>query len=203
MKNIRVTVKVQNANILRRMNAMGIVTVAELSRNIGVRQSLLGEIINMKVSARGARGEWLMSAMKLATFFKCLPEDLFSQQQEWKGLVKNTASRDVSEDEVRLLMDGGRPTTPEQNLLLEEGSHIIEELVETLHPRQRDVLKKRFGLAGEKEFTLEELALEYGVTRERIRQLELQALRNLKHPARSHKLRGIKSDFGLEEDWWL
>jgi RNA polymerase primary sigma factor len=63
------------------------------------------------------------------------------------------------------------------------------EVLETLTPREQKVLKLRFGLEDGRARTLEEVGKEFNVTRERIRQIEAKALRKLRHPSRSKKLR--------------
>jgi len=65
----------------------------------------------------------------------------------------------------------------------------LEEVMQTLTPREAKVLKLRFGLEDGKARTLEEVGKEFMVTRERIRQIEAKALRKLRHPSRSKKLR--------------
>ena len=65
----------------------------------------------------------------------------------------------------------------------------LEEVMSTLTPREAKVLKLRFGLEDGKSRTLEEVGREFNVTRERIRQIEAKALRKLRHPSRSKKLR--------------
>ncbi len=65
----------------------------------------------------------------------------------------------------------------------------LEEIMQTLTPREAKVLKLRFGLEDGKARTLEEVGKEFDVTRERIRQIEAKALRKLRHPSRSKKLR--------------
>ena len=65
----------------------------------------------------------------------------------------------------------------------------LEEVMNTLTPREAKVLKLRFGLEDGKARTLEEVGREFDVTRERIRQIEAKALRKLRHPSRSKKLR--------------
>lgn len=64
----------------------------------------------------------------------------------------------------------------------------LDEVLETLSDREAKVLKLRFGLEGNKQMTLEEVGKVFGVTRERIRQIEAKALRKLKHPSRRKKL---------------
>lgn len=65
----------------------------------------------------------------------------------------------------------------------------LEDVMDTLTPREAKVLKLRFGLEDGKARTLEEVGREFEVTRERIRQIEAKALRKLRHPSRSKKLR--------------
>ena len=69
----------------------------------------------------------------------------------------------------------------------------LEEVMNTLTPREAKVLKLRFGLEDGKARTLEEVGREFEVTRERIRQIEAKALRKLRHPSRSKKLRDYMS----------
>ncbi len=64
----------------------------------------------------------------------------------------------------------------------------LDEVLGTLSEREARVLKLRFGLEGNKQMTLEEVGRVFGVTRERIRQIEAKALRKLKHPSRRKKL---------------
>ena len=64
----------------------------------------------------------------------------------------------------------------------------VEEVLGALSDREAKVLKMRFGLSGNKMMTLEEVGKQFGVTRERIRQIEAKALRKLKHPSRRKKL---------------
>ncbi|MDP2670956.1 MAG: RNA polymerase sigma factor RpoD [bacterium] len=65
----------------------------------------------------------------------------------------------------------------------------LAEVLDTLNDREKKVLKLRFGLEDGRQRTLEEVGKEFGVTRERIRQIEAKALRKLRHPTRSKKLK--------------
>ena len=65
------------------------------------------------------------------------------------------------------------------------------EVLKTLTPREERIIKMRFGLQDGSEHTLEEVGQHFAVTRERIRQIEAKALRKLRHPSRSHKLRAF------------
>jgi len=70
---------------------------------------------------------------------------------------------------------------------------VIDEIFESLTPREVRILQLRFGLVDGYSYTLEEVGKKFGVTRERIRQIEAQALGRLRHPSRSRKLRDYLS----------
>lgn len=78
------------------------------------------------------------------------------------------------------------PTDQATHALLKDH---IREMLETLSPREAKVLEYRFGLEDGKQRTLEEVGREFGVTRERIRQIEAKAIRKLRHPTRAKKLK--------------
>jgi RNA polymerase primary sigma factor len=77
------------------------------------------------------------------------------------------------------------------NITLKERTALV---LHTLTPREEKIMKMRFGLEDGSEHTLEEVGLEFAVTRERIRQIEAKALRKLRHPSRSCKLRSFLDD---------
>jgi RNA polymerase sigma factor (sigma-70 family) len=80
---------------------------------------------------------------------------------------------------------------PEEELLKKEMVGVVQEALETLTPRAIKVLCLRFGIGLTQDYTLEEVGVTFEVTRERIRQIEAKALRDLKHPSRSEKLRQL------------
>ena len=71
---------------------------------------------------------------------------------------------------------------------------VTTRILSTLTPREERVLRMRFGIGMNTDHTLEEVGQQFSVTRERIRQIEAKALRKLKHPSRSRKLRGFLSN---------
>ena len=82
--------------------------------------------------------------------------------------------------------DASEPSEAASFSLLREQ---LEEVLDTLAPREKKVLELRFGIEDGRTRTLEEVGKEFKVTRERIRQIEAKALRKLRHPSRSKKLR--------------
>lgn len=124
------------------------------------------------------------------------------------------AEMDMTEDRVREIMKiAQEPVSLETPIGEEEDSHLgdfipdedapapadaasflllkeqLEEVLETLTPREEKVLRLRFGLDDGRARTLEEVGRVFDVTRERIRQIEAKALRKLRHPSRSRKLK--------------
>ncbi|HVL54178.1 MAG TPA: RNA polymerase sigma factor RpoD [Vitreimonas sp.] len=83
--------------------------------------------------------------------------------------------------------DAVAPFEAATNQLLKEQ---VEAVLDSLNGRERRVLELRFGLVDGRARTLEEVGKEFGITRERVRQIEAIALRKLRHPSRSRKLRG-------------
>jgi RNA polymerase primary sigma factor len=112
--------------------------------------------------------------------------------------VKNVAREPISletpigEEEDSLLgdfiedKDIENPANQTAFTLLQEQ---LQEVMKTLPPREQEVLKMRFGLEDGYSLTLEEVGLYFNVTRERIRQIEAKALRRLRHPKRSRRLK--------------
>lgn len=78
------------------------------------------------------------------------------------------------------------PDISASNALLKEQ---LNDVLDTLSHREKRILELRFGIADARDRTLEEVGREFGVTRERIRQIEAKALRKLRHPTRSRKLK--------------
>lgn len=78
---------------------------------------------------------------------------------------------------------------PLSKLLREANSQIIQSVLNTLPPREAEILRMRFGIDREKPMTLEEVGQHYGLTKERIRQVENKAIRKLRHPARAKLLK--------------
>lgn len=83
---------------------------------------------------------------------------------------------------------------PESPVLQEEFREHVAEVVESLGDKLAAVVRRRFGLDGEDDRTLQDIGDEFGVTRERIRQIESQALEKLRHPRRSRTLKALVDD---------
>lgn len=78
---------------------------------------------------------------------------------------------------------------PESAYIKESNGDVVNAVLDTLSDREANILRLRFGIGGKKAMTLEEVGKKYGLTRERIRQIEAKALRKLRHPSRANILK--------------
>jgi RNA polymerase primary sigma factor len=111
----------------------------------------------------------------------------------WRPLSLESPVGEEEDTELGSFVEDEATPTPtqsaSQNLLREK----IEEVLSTLSPREARILRLRFGLHNGRPYTLEEVGQKFGLTRERIRQIEGKALRRLRHPRRSRQLRDYLS----------
>ena len=108
-------------------------------------------------------------------------------QVSWRPVSLENPIGEEDEEMITFVEDTFTPSPTEsvsEQLLREK----IEEVLSTLSPREARVLRMRFGLCGERPCTLEEVGQRFGLTRERIRQIEGRALRRLRHPRRARQL---------------
>jgi RNA polymerase primary sigma factor len=108
----------------------------------------------------------------------------------WLPLSLESPVNDDEEDsELGQFVEDQVTPTPIQSAYSKLLREKIEEVLDTLPPREARILRLRFGLENGHNYTLEEVGEKFGLTRERIRQIESKALRRLRHPRRSRQLR--------------
>jgi RNA polymerase primary sigma factor len=108
-----------------------------------------------------------------------------------KTLSLETPVGDGEESSLSDFIENDAVVSPLDIVLSKNLSDQTHKVLSTLTPREEKVLKMRFGIGEEREFTLEEVGEHFNVTRERIRQIEGKALRKLRHPLRSKNLREL------------
>ena len=196
-KDIRLEVKVRNNLILRKMESKGFATVAELSRACGISQSEIGRLVNMRFTPMRENGEWMPIVEKLAAFLECVPEELFSEMQRTTALPKNkaTAEIDFAETQAFLTREKAEALLPDLLAMTGELAKHLREAIVTLPPQLQQVLTLRFGLGDEEELTLEQVGEKLNLTREEVRQMEAKALRWMRHPSRSERLRNHLDEY--------
>jgi DNA-directed RNA polymerase specialized sigma subunit len=166
------------------MERKGIPSLMALWRRLALSKSdytKLIELAAMKISARDDKDDWIPLVYEIAMFLECQPEELFSEQQQYSKLKKNTAVGTVSYGEVQQYLAGRthEQSTPEQIAQANELSKLLTSALSTLTPREERIIRMRFGFA--KEFGT--------MTPTRVAQIEAKALLKLKHPYRATMLR--------------
>ncbi|MDI3280922.1 MAG: RNA polymerase sigma factor RpoD [Bacillota bacterium] len=152
--------------------------VETINKLIRVSRQLLQELGREPTPEEIAR-EMDMSVERVREVLKIAQEPVSLETPI--GEEEDSHLGDFIEDE-----DSPAPAEAASFLLLREQ---LEDVLDTLTPREEKVLRLRFGLDDGRSRTLEEVGQVFGVTRERIRQIEAKALRKLRHPSRSRKLK--------------
>lgn len=140
-------------------------------------------------SARALAEMLSMRPERVATLLTRMDEPVPIHEPDADGIVPEDALVDTS------------CTDPFEAVAAKELSEILGRLVAQLEPRATEIITCRFGLDGEDPRTLEETGSIYGVTRERIRQVEAASLKKLRHPIRSAALRPYLDGTLALEDW--
>ncbi len=152
--------------------------VETINKTIRVSRQLLQEL-GHDPSAEEIAAEMDMPVEKVRDILKIAQEPVSLETPI--GEEEDSKLGDFLPDE-----DASEPSEAASFSLLREQ---LEEVLDTLAPREKKVLELRFGIVDGRTRTLEEVGKEFNVTRERIRQIEAKALRKLRHPSRSKKLR--------------
>ena len=152
--------------------------VETINKTIRVSRQLLQEL-GHDPSAEEIAAEMNMPVDKVRDILKIAQEPVSLETPI--GEEEDSHLGDFIPDE-----DASEPSEAASFSLLREQ---LEEVLDTLAPREKKVLELRFGIVDGRTRTLEEVGKEFNVTRERIRQIEAKALRKLRHPSRSKKLR--------------
>ena len=152
--------------------------VETINKTIRVSRQLLQEL-GHDPSAEEIAAEMDMPVEKVRDILKIAQEPVSLETPI--GEEEDSKLGDFLPDE-----DASEPSEAASFSLLREQ---LEEVLDTLAPREKKVLELRFGIVDGRTRTLEEVGKEFNVTRERIRQIEAKALRKLRHPSRSKKLK--------------
>jgi RNA polymerase primary sigma factor len=110
-------------------------------------------------------------------------------QVSWLPLSLESPVGDDDDSELGMFVEDESSPTPSQTTTQNLLSQKVEEVLNSLSPREARILRLRFGLENGRTYTLEEVGEKFGLTRERIRQIEGKALRRLRHPMRARQLR--------------
>lgn len=127
---------------------------------------------------------------------KELAKELNLDEKKIKNILKiskepvslETPVGDSNDASIKDFIENNDELSPSESIAQKDLKEKVRKILKTLTPREEKVLKMRFGIDVASEHTLEEVGKDFSVTRERIRQIEVKALKKLKHPSRSKKL---------------
>jgi RNA polymerase sigma factor (sigma-70 family) len=196
MEEFNLKVTVRNNLVLTAITNSGYTNLAKFAKDNRLSLTQLYDTINLKRPPMLQTGEFSPFAMKLMETLGACPTDLWTNEQLTMKLKRNTSYRELGTEELqKCLQSSARSLIGldycEQEAEEQEAEEIIEGMVDSLTPREARVLRLRFGLDGEDEHTLEEIAEKIGFTRERVRQVEAKALRKMRNPSRSKILQEL------------
>jgi RNA polymerase primary sigma factor len=138
-----------------------------------------------------------------------LAKELNLDEKKIKNIIKiskepislETPVGDSEDAFIKDFIENENEFSPSDTVASNDLKERVREVLKTLTPREEKVLKMRFGIDVASEHTLEEVGRDFSVTRERIRQIEVKALRKLRHPSRSSPLQAfVNSEIDLSDE---
>jgi len=128
-----------------------------------------------------------------------LAQQLNLDEKKIKNIIKiskepislETPVGDSDDAFIKDFIENDKEFSPSETVASNDLKERVREVLKTLTPREEKVLKMRFGIDVASEHTLEEVGRDFSVTRERIRQIEVKAIKKLRHPSRSKKLKAF------------
>ena len=194
-----IKISIRNNLIIKAIHKAGYRNVSQFCEQNGMGKTQLTSLISLKTPPLTQDGEFRETAKALMGHLCALPTDLWTTEQLTMELRRNTSTKEVdlnamvaalgmNSEEALHLIEG---PSPEKELEDKEAAEVVNEMLETLTPRESRVLRMRFGI-GCAEHTLEEAGKKLNVTKERIRQIEAQAIRKMKHPSKFEELWSLR-----------
>jgi RNA polymerase primary sigma factor len=188
MNEYRVKVTVRNNLLLSAIEAAGYKSCAVFAREIGYHSSAVNELTSMRQTPINENGDFSPLAKTIMEALGAAPSDLWTIEQLNLRLRRNSSERNVGQDEVDYLL--GQPSSmmlpnPADEYQKKQASEVLKNVVGTLTEREQQVLSMHH----EQEMTLDEIGDAFGISRERIRQIEARALRKLRHPDKAKKIK--------------
>lgn len=181
MSDYAVKITIKNGRILSRMRARGIKSLAELAKQAGIGYQTLVQIVALKKRPVGLRGKWVAGLENVAGVLKCDVDDLFSDAQREMALERNSGEVYMDEPEVMALTSGD----PERAYWIKtEAQRLLASI-----PNERAKAVVMRHMSGE---SYDEIANDLNLCKERIRQIEREAIRKM-------RMKAIRSGYKANE----
>jgi len=187
---IRAEIRFKNSEFIVALKRNGYRSVADFSRQSEISYHLLIEYANLHMVFTDDKIKQKMIEMLDSdewTLFEQYREVVESENGVTKIVTDIPMDQIISLSDKKLLQIES-PDGVDEFMIKESLGQEISEVLDTLKDREKQVLKLYFGIDGEEEMTLEEIAEEYGLSRERVRQIKEKAVRRLRHRSRKENL---------------
>ena len=198
MKEYRVKVTVRNNLLLSAIEEAGYKTQAEFARSADIKESHVTALVGLRTCPITDDGSFTQLAKTIMEVLGACPTDLWTNEQLSMRLKHNTAQGEMSRTELLPAL-GMNPIDllefkfPDDVAEQKQNKQAIENVLDTLTPREAKIIKLRFGIGNvENEGeTLETIGKMFDLTKTRIGQIEAEALKKLRHSSRSYALRKL------------
>lgn len=196
MNEFRVKVTVRNNLLLSAIEDAGYKSQTEFAEACGVHVTAINDLVGLRVRPIGKLGEFSNTAKLIMEVLGACPSELWTDEQLVMKLTRNTGEREISFSAVQAMIEHRTETMtlpdPMDIAHSDNVSSIVQSLIKNnnvLSPRESAVLTMRFGIGDGLDHRLDEIAEALSITRARVRQIESKALRKLRHPMYSERLR--------------
>jgi RNA polymerase sigma factor (sigma-70 family) len=194
MEEYNVKVTVRNNLILQAIKNFGYTNLNNFAKSTGVSITGIYSLVNLMEPPIGVKGEFIKTAKELMEVLGACPSELWTDEQLTLRLDSNRTERVMSKEALQITLQSSARSLigldyPEQEMVEAEMVKIVQDKLDSLTPKEAEILRLRFGFDGGIGHTLEEVGAKFKLTRERIRHIEAHAFRKMRHPTRSDDLR--------------
>ena len=184
MHEYRVRISVSNNLLRTAIEKAGFKSQADFARTNDINPQHLNALIGLRYAPINADGAFSVLANRVMEALDASPTDLWTEEQLTMALPKSSSTGSFDAKQLAQLQNRMTVNQIEHDVEDDVDKNMLKnkvnEILEVLTPRENKVIKLRFGLDGCEEHTLEELAKIFDLTRERIRQIEMKAMRSIK-----------------------
>lgn len=187
----------RNGRLLAAIKRAGYRSVLAFCKKNALSQGYIGKFATMTMSPLNRHGRPTRMAQEVADILQTTVEELFPPRFLATCLSRIARTdKELTEGQLGVLLQNP-PRTPEDVLLLDEAETQISDTLRLIPPRNERVLRLRYGLGTREEKTLRQVAAQFGLSPERLRQIEQRAIDMLRHPTRRHRMEEAADTLGV------